>query len=207
VISILPIVALVRTIAVVYAAIVAAFVALIWKFSDDPSLWSSVGLAFSGATALNLVLLGIAYLAWKRVWTRFPALNRLIFPDMNGSWDMLIYWQSAEKSGVKNARALIKQDLLKISMEVSSEDSESETMTVVPKRDPVSGRPILFYVYRVIPKNIANDAGPSYEGAAILKLSNSGDDGFSGNYFTSRRTTGHFELTRASGLKRSNGIL
>jgi hypothetical protein len=48
----------------------------------------------------------------------------------------------------------------------------------------------------MISKTKLDDAGSSYEGAAFLKLSNSGDDGFSGNYFRSRWTTGHFELTR-----------
>jgi SMODS-associating 2TM, beta-strand rich effector domain len=65
-----------------------------------------------------------------------------------------------------------------------------------PKRDPESGRPMLYYVYRVVPKNIDPDAGQAYEGSAILKLSNTGINELSGNYFTSRQTKGYFELTR-----------
>jgi hypothetical protein len=120
----------------------------------------------------------------------------LVFPDLNGEWTMTIHWQGTEKYGIVPARAHIKQDLLRISMEVFSHDSDSETLTVQPKRDPESGRPILYYVYRVIPKNVGNNGGGSYEGAAILKLANSGSDQWSGNYFTSRQTLGHFELSR-----------
>ena len=109
---------------------------------------------------------------------------------------MRIHWQKADNNGVVRANALIKQDLLRISMEVSSEDSDSETLMAYPKKDPESGRPVLYYVYRVVPKNIKADAGASYEGAAILKLSNLGLNKLSGNYFTSRRSMGYFELTR-----------
>jgi hypothetical protein len=109
---------------------------------------------------------------------------------------MSIHYQNAENSGFVTAKAQIKQDLLRISMEVFSRDSDSETLIALPKRDPESGRPILYYVYRVVPKNIKVEAGLSDEGSAILKLSNASHNRLSGNYFTSRRTTGHFELSR-----------
>jgi hypothetical protein len=195
-IGILPITRVVGIVAVWYAACVAAVVALIWRIADQPSLLSSVGIAFSGATLLNALLLFVVYIGWKKIWSMYPDLNRLIFPDLNGLWNMSIHWQNAEKSGVVTAKAQIKQDLLRISMEVFSRDSDSETLIALPKRDPESGRPILYYVYRVVPKNIKLDAGAPYEGSAILKMSNASYDRLSGNYFTSRRGTGHFELSR-----------
>lgn len=195
-ISILPITRIVGIVAVWYAACVAVVVTLIWKFGDHPTLWSSVGIAFSGATMLNALLLFLVYIGWQRIWAIFPELNRLIFPDLNGSWNMNIHWQNPEGNGFVTAKAQIKQDLLRISMEVFSRDSDSETLIALPKRDPESGRPILYYVYRVVPKNIKIDAGASYEGSAILKMSNASYDRLGGNYFTSRRGTGHFELSR-----------
>jgi hypothetical protein len=196
VIGILPITRLVGAIAVLYAGCVAVIVALIWKFGNEPTLWSSVGIAFSRATALNLALLLMVYVGWKWLWSSFPILNTLIFPNISGSWKMLIHWQKADGNGITRASAVIKQDLLRISMEVSSKDSDSETLMAHPKRDPESGRPMLYYVYRVVPKNIDPDAGQAYEGSAILKLSNTGINELSGNYFTSRQTKGYFELTR-----------
>ena len=195
-IGILPITRLVGIVAVSYAACIAAIVTLIWKFGEEPSFWSSAGIAVSGATVLNLLLLLMIYVGWKWLWSCFPILNRLVFPNINGSWRMLIHWQKVDNSGTIQAKAIIKQDLLRISMEVFSRDSDSETLIAYPRRDAESGRPILYYVYRVIPKNINPDPGPSYEGAAILKLSNSGMNELSGNYFTSRQTNGHFRLTR-----------
>jgi hypothetical protein len=79
---------------------------------------------------------------------------------------------------------------------VNSPGSDSETLAVMPKRDPESGRPIVFYVYRVIPKKTTASAGDAYEGSAILKIRSAGADYLGGNYHTSRHTTGHFELRR-----------
>jgi hypothetical protein len=196
VISILPITRLVGIVAVSYATCTAIIVGLIWRYSEEPTFWSSAGIAVSGATALNLFLLLIIYVGWKWLWSWFPMLDTLVFPNINGSWRMLIHWQKADGNGIIRANAIIKQDLLRISMEVSSRDSDSETLIAYPRRDPESGRPILYYVYRVIPKNINPNTGPSYEGAAILKVSNSGMNELSGNYFTSRQTNGYFHLTR-----------
>jgi hypothetical protein len=196
VISVLPLTRIVGAIAVSYAACVAVIVALIWKWGDQPTVWASVGIAFSGATVLNLLLLFLIYVGWRQVWVMFPQLSRLIFPDLNGYWTMNIHWQAAEESGSVVAKAQIKQDLLRISMEVFSKDSDSETLIALPKRDPESGRPILYYVYRVIPKYNKPGAGPSYEGSAILKITSGGSERLSGNYFTSRHGTGHFDLRR-----------
>jgi hypothetical protein len=196
VISVLPLTRIVWVVAVSYAACVAAIVALIWKWGDQPTIWASVGIAFSGAAVLNAMLLFLIYVGWRQAWAMFPQLNRLVFPDLNGLWTMNIHWQNAEESGFVVAKAQIKQDLLRVSMEVFSRDSDSETLIALPKKDPESGRPILYYVYRVIPKFNKAGAGSSYEGSAILKISSVSFDRLSGNYFTSRRGIGHFDLSR-----------
>ncbi|MCP2223560.1 MULTISPECIES: hypothetical protein [Bradyrhizobium] len=196
-INILPITRVIGAVAVSYGVCIAIVVVLNWQLGDEANLRSGVTVALSGATALNLILLFLVYVGWKKIWAMFPALNRWVFPDLNGEWSMRIYFQTTEKSGVLPARALIKQDFLRMSMEVFSQDSNSETLIVFPKRDPESDRPILYYVYRVVPKNIKEGAGGSYEGSAILRLSDSRTvDRWSGNYFTSRQTLGHFELLR-----------
>lgn len=127
---------------------------------------------------------------------KVPMLNTLLFPDLNGCWRMQIHWVGPDKSGTVTAKATIRQDFLRISMEVASDGSDSETLVVKPKKDPESGRPILYYVYRVVPKKLSNETGSSYEGAAILKFEAAQTHRLSGNYFTSRKTVGHFILQR-----------
>ena len=92
---------------------------------------------------------------------------------------------------------MIRQDFLKFSMEVHSKDSDSETLLAQPKKDAESGRPTLYYVYRVIPKRIVGKDHRTYDGTALLKLSPGNQVSLQGNYFTDAETRGHFRLTKS----------
>jgi hypothetical protein len=118
------------------------------------------------------------------------------FTDLNGNWNMIIEWNRGEQSGEVSATATIRLDFLRISMEVHSKDSDSETLLAQLKRSPETGLPLLFYVYRVHPKRTAGNDYPLYDGSAVLKLSSNTKLGLEGNYFTDAKTRGHFRLTR-----------
>lgn len=195
-INLLPLNRVISIIAVMFATVVALILLAVFEFSDHPTLYSSVKIALAGATILNAALLGFMYFAWERMWSRFPVLNTLLFPNLNGLWNMTINWTTASGSGVVEADASIKQNFVRMSMEVMSQRSDSESMLVHPKKDPESGRPCLYYVYRVVPKQTDTNSGPVYFGAAILKFSKSETDVLRGNYFTSQQTKGHFVLTK-----------
>ncbi|MFJ7812977.1 hypothetical protein ACIQYQ_19380 [Pseudomonas asiatica] len=157
---------------------------------------SPLTMAFSGGAVLNLGLLGFCYWGWRKVWSCIPALNSLLFPDLNGVWEMKIHYRNAEVSGSVSATAVIKQNWLSMSMEVLSENSESQTLAIVPKKDQESGRAQIFYFYRVTPKKTDVEAKEPYEGSANLKFSALGINKLTGNYYTSAATDGHFELSR-----------
>lgn len=195
-ITLLPLNRVIVAVSVVYSCIVAILIGLVAAHSDSPNLWANVRIAIAGATALNIVLLLAIHFGWKWLWLRFPKLNMLLFPNLNGTWSMKIHWEGDGSNGAVDASAVIKQDFMRISMEVSSPGSDSETLIAQPKKDPESGRPILYYVYRVVPKRLGGKSNVPYEGAAILRFSSSEVDALSGNYFTSRHTKGHFVLTR-----------
>lgn len=193
-INLIPIGRVISAIAVLYGAIACGF---LWiSYNNTTSFLKAVMISFGGSTALNIGLLFILYFGWKKIWAAFPFLNHLLFPNLNGKWDMVIYWQSGDKSGTSIGVAHIKQNFLKIGMEVGATDSDSETLMADPRKDPESGRAILYYVYRVVPKKNNGDNNHSYEGAAILKLDNENNTKLSGNYFTSRMTVGRFELQK-----------
>jgi hypothetical protein len=195
-IGLIPLSRIISAIAVLYAALTIVIALLLW--GPSTTLLSSVKIAFAGATALNILLWVMLYFGWRWLWAKLPFLNMALFPDLNGHWRMKIHWTGTGSNGVVDASATIKQNMLRISMEVASPNSDSETLSAKPSKDSESGRPILYYIYRVVPKQIDVEAGHSYEGAAILKFSDSGIDSLKGNYFTSRQTKGYFELTRAS---------
>jgi hypothetical protein len=194
--GLVPLIRIISAVAVLYAVLTTVIAWFLW----DPSttLLSNVKIALAGATGLNIFLAIMLYFGWRWLWSKLPFLNKAFFPDLNGDWHMKIHWTGNGGDGVVEAIATIKQDMIKISMEVAAPNSDSETLSAKPSRDSESGRPILYYIYRVVPKQIVVEAGHSYEGAAILKFSDSGIDSLKGNYFTSKRTKGYFELTRAS---------
>lgn len=183
-------------IAIGYAALVVLFLVVYMAFASNVALWTALKVAISGALALDIILFVGVHFIWKWLWAKYPKLNSLLFPDLNGRWRMEIHWVGSEAHGNVSATATIRQDFLRISMEVASDGSDSETLMAKPKKDPESGRPLLYYVYRVVPKQVTAHASQSYEGAAILKFDSSQSQCLRGNYFTSRKTVGHFVLWR-----------
>jgi len=191
-IGLLPIGRIIGLVAVVYAALVAVAIAIV----GDRGSIADVGVALSGATGLQLLLICWFYFAWRSVWRRFPFLNHWLFPDIGGVWSMDIHWQRNGANGSVNAIAMIKQDFLRISMEVRSASSESQTLIAQPKKDPESGTPLLYYVYLVTPRAPFSGSVSAYHGAAILKFSWDNGGELKGNYWTTQKTNGHFELSR-----------
>jgi hypothetical protein len=199
-ISLVPLNRLLVTVAVIYAATTALISALILRLSSDAGPLTGWGIALGGSTALNIALLTLLHFAWRPIWKSIPILNKLLFPDLNGEWKMEIHWKNPtrEQQGIVNAVAVIKQNLTNFSMEVKSPGSESETLIALPQKDPASGRPLLYYVYRVVPKEKDSHSDQEYRGSALLKFSEIGQGELSGNYFTNRLTKGYFSLTRAA---------
>lgn len=195
-ITLLPLNRVIVAISVSYSCIIAIIIGIIAQHSDSVNLSNNVQIAIAGATGLNLALLLVIYFGWKWLWLKFPILNMVLFPNLNGTWSMKIHWEGSGSKGEVDASAVIKQDFMRISMEVTSPGSDSETLIAQPKKDPESGRPILYYVYRVVPKRLGGQSGEAYEGSAILRFSSSAVDALRGNYFTSQHTKGHFVLTR-----------
>ncbi|MCP4935792.1 MAG: hypothetical protein GY927_16690 [bacterium] len=158
---------------------------------------ASLETAFKGVAVLNLVLLGLAIGGWRLVWRWLPKLNDWVFPDLNGKWMVEIHWNWGKNSGEKTATAFIKQSLLKVSIELSSDESESETLMVVPHKDGQSSRPGLYYIYRNVGVSGAAKKQDPHIGAAILKIGQESNDLLRGNYFTDRSTNGQYTMRRA----------
>lgn len=194
-ISLLPIGRVIALVAVAYAVVSCL---ILWAVYDETtSLISAISIAIGGSTILHALLLGIFYFGWEKIWEKFPILNKVLFPNLNGIWEMVIHWEWEGKKGTSHAKAVIIQNFLKLGMDVEAEDSDSQTLLAKPKKDVETGRAELYYIFLTTPKYKANtDSQEPYKGAAILKLSLENNKLLQGNYFTSRKTVGHYELKR-----------
>ena len=195
-ITIMPIRNIILVIAVVYASVSCVFLWLLYDTSST-SLLNAIGVATSGAIFLNIIIFCFINYYWQFIWKRFPILNTLFFPNLNGKWKMTIHWESGEDKGKSSAVAEIKQSFLNTVMDVEARDSDSYTLMMQAKKDPESGRPLLYYIFQTIPKHIPKNKNPNpYRGSAILQIGLENTNKLSGNYFTSRETKGYFELNR-----------
>ncbi len=194
--GLLPIGAISRGLAASYV-LCAFFMA--WLMKHDLAQWNLNFLlkTFSSVlTAFTLLILLVGYVGWRWFWQLVPVLEN-IYPDLNGSWDLVISWNRQNKSGEVLAKAIIKQNLFRISMEVEAPDSDSRTLSAVPKKDAESGRAALHYIYLVTPHAKPNSSSTPYHGAAILALSGEAPQRLSGNYWTSHKSDGRLSLTRS----------
>ena len=196
-IKILSVSRIVTIIAVVYTILVIVCSTVISQFGEET--WEAgrlIKFALSGAAVLEVALMVGMYFGWRGLWQCVPALNRWVYPNIGGEWKITIHWSGGGKKDVVYAKAIIRQDILRISMEVRSDKSESETLIAEPRKDQESGTPFLYYVYLVTPKLTDDEAGGPYYGAARLKFFEGKGEELSGNYWTSKHTSGHFHLSR-----------
>ena len=153
-ISLLPISRVISLIAVAYAVVSCL---ILWVVYDETtSVLSAISIGTSSSAILHVLLLGTFYFGWEKIWDRYPVLNKMLFPNLNGTWDMIIHWEWEGKKGTSHAQAVIKQNFLKLSMDVEAEDSDSQTLLAKPKKDVETGRAELYYVFMTTPKHKSN---------------------------------------------------
>jgi len=184
-----------------FVAVLYAFISILMSIIFGITGFSSLLVAFKGAFMLEAAILAFVVFGWRKIWEKFPVLNKWIYPDLNGKWCVNIHWNRGNQNGTKYAQAFIKQDLFRLSIELKSDESESETLMVKPKKDPESSRPMLYYIYRNEPTKGASTKQKPHKGAAILKIDHTDLNILSGNYFTDRSTNGQFKLTRTQEIQ------
>jgi hypothetical protein len=161
---------------------------------SDLRLLGMIGLA------LEFFLIFLFTKGWRTFWQYIPALNQWIFPDLNGEWDAKIAWNwkngDITKTGKKNGRVVIKQSLLKFSVDLITDESESTTLVVKPFKDVESDQPAFYYMYKSESIEPGSGGAIEHKGAAVLKVPHGTLNTLSGNYFTNRSTYGRFTFER-----------
>jgi hypothetical protein len=194
--GLLPIITVIRWLAATYACLsILTFGVLITLTGGALSIWTVAAFALSVSSILQVALFVWFYYGWQRFWVWCPKLNKWLYPDIRGVWDMDIELAGAKHAGkVIHAKAIIRQDFMRISMDVIAQDSKSITLAAIPTRGFDSKLPQLHYFFLVTTKPKAKEPSKNYKGAAILDLDYLGRGEVTGNYWTSQETSGHYRL-------------
>lgn len=128
---------------------------------------------------------------YRWCWRQAKALNKAIYPDLNGTWSGTIEIGPAHSLEV---RAVIRQSLLVTEIDLHARTTKSITLAASAMVE--GGQPMLYYIYRAEPKN---PDWPSYSGTTrmTVRVDPDGAPGtlaLSGQYYTSRKTTGTIQL-------------
>ncbi len=195
-IGLLPIIHVLCWVAILYAFLAALLYGIFVTISGGvTSGWAAATFALSGSSLLQLLLMFWFYCAWQKFWAWFPVLNTWLYPDVRGTWDMEITLGGSNQSGkIIEATAIVRQDFLRVSMDVVAPASTSVTLAAVPRRHSESGLPQLYYVFLITTRPEPGTPSKVYKGAAILDLDHLGDGELRGNYWTDAERSGHYRL-------------
>ncbi|WP_162935771.1 Cap15 family cyclic dinucleotide receptor domain-containing protein [Tsuneonella amylolytica] len=168
------------------------------------------------------------YSPWRIVWRTAPALNRWLFPDLNGVWvgTARSNWAAIERlrSAASENTAMNLEDLFELELKPSpiviqikctvfgirivsyqsNTDSKSCAMSTGIERDERSDSYDLTYTYRQENPTRAITDSEDHIGAAVLQFEYADLTTAKGNYWTKRcwqdgrNTAGNIELKKIS---------
>lgn len=156
---------------------------------------------FKYTALFEIIIILILIVGWQYIWNKIPKLNDWLFPNINGTWNVEIHWNWKQadgtiKRGIKKGEVVIKQNFLTLSMELFTDESESETLVIQPKKNSDSGRLQFYYIYKNTPIDKGNNKLLTHIGTAILKMAPHTNDIMQGNYFTDRNTQGLLKFVK-----------
>lgn len=187
----------------VTAALVIAWAiqAVVEKFTGQ-SVWIGKWASLT-ATAIGVVLTGLAKLVWRPMWRLIPALGRWVFPDLNGRWEgtMISTWTNPETGqGVPPIPTVIciRQGLFAthISLQTGESGSHSTRAFLEPARERGAYR--VWYSYNNEPEARFRNRSSPHEGVCFLEFETSAPDRLTGRYYTARKTTGDIDVRRVN---------
>lgn len=131
----------------------------------------------------------------RYIWKTVKRFNGNLFPDLNGTWSGEIITATSQTIP---AKAVIRQTLLQMQIDIHTETSKSITLESTPAAD--GGQYKIYYLYRSIPKNPEWD---EYKGSTIFDVRCTTEASekvmeLSGAYFTSRKTVGRIRFRQDS---------
>jgi len=186
--------------------------ALIWfRLGGFVIIWvavlytSGVGLSINWEAVKKLpeavtiyVILSLVFTTW--LWKRPLFQGWLVpYPDLEGMWAGTLQstWKHPETDQHKPPIAIllvIKQSFSTISCVMYSKESTSHSNAAQLSKDDDTGAIKLTYNYTNRPRATVRDRSEIHDGAAILSFIRKPDRVLTGEYWTSRKTTGDLQV-------------
>ncbi|MGZ9107259.1 MAG: Cap15 family cyclic dinucleotide receptor domain-containing protein [Micavibrio sp.] len=156
------------------------------------------------ATVITIVLIPFVESVWRHIWLAIPAFNRMIFPDLNGTWEgeLVSTWKNPE-TGLSPppipVTFWISQGVFSMSVRMKTGESRSYSTRCLAEADRKARIFRLWYGYDNRPDAGVSHRSARHEGAAWLELDmGSHPDQLIGQYFTQRNTTGDIRIRQVS---------
>lgn len=151
---------------------------------------------------LGSALVFIGNQIWRPLWKRWPVLGRVFFPDLNGTWkgELRTTWVNDQGNIPPPIQSTIwiRQTLFTLHVEQLTEESRSFSKHVFLEASPGAGRFGLWYTYANQPQAAASYRSGPHDGLARLEVRTGSWDWLTGQYFTSRKTSGDIDVKRFS---------
>lgn len=170
-------------------------------FGQQTSAWR---LPWLVTLCIAVILVPLANVLWRPVWRRFPALERLVFPDLNGTWKGQICstWiepDTGTRPGPISVTVSIRQSLFSTTLRLQSKGATSQSTWCRLEADRAAGIFRVLYLYDYRPKATVRGRMERHDGHARLELNiGAGRDRLVGDYFTDQKSSGDMELQRVA---------
>ena len=161
---------------------------LLWKSGITPEVRWLRGYSIAVLSAVVL------WSAWDRWIWRVSLFQRMQFvpPKVSGTWKGVLrsHWtdpDTKDRPPQKDVYLVIRQTFSSISVALLTDESQSQSHSVLAKATKVNG---LSYLYLNEPEMAANEGSHIHRGAAIFRLSDTPVAMLRGRYWTDRETRG-----------------
>lgn len=168
---------------------------------DEPPLHRCISFA---ASVLIPILVFAAERLWRWIWTVFPALNGLVFPDLNGTWEghLISTWINPDTGATPppiQSKFWIRMGLFSVSVRMKTGESGSYSTRCFLEADRNAKTYRIWYSYENRPSAAVTHRSARHEGVAWLEVDNPRNlMALNGQYFTHRKTNGDISVTRTS---------